>query len=147
MNMVVYTLEQRWEILRHYFRNHGNAAEHVRTDFAYGFWKKRSTISSVCSLSCEKCKRNWHPHWLTKVWKAKNSKYTPKYCCCGRKCVWSAININSPSFSTTENFGDIIGLTPYKVQFVQELKPIDHPMRFRFKKIIFSYEAHFDIGG
>ena len=26
---------------------------------AYGFWKKRSTISSVCSLSCEK-----------KAWKA-----------------------------------------------------------------------------
>ena len=46
-------------------------------------------------------------------------------------------------------------MTPYKVQLVQELKPIDHPMRFRFatedadfgkKKIIFSYEAHFDLG-
>ena len=36
MNMIVYTLEQRWEILRHYFKNHGNAAECVRklhTDF------------------------------------------------------------------------------------------------------------------
>ena len=34
--MVVYTLEQRWEILRHYFQNHGNVAECVRklrTDF------------------------------------------------------------------------------------------------------------------
>ena len=34
--MVVYTLEQRWEILRHYFENPGNAAECVRklhTDF------------------------------------------------------------------------------------------------------------------
>ena len=34
--MVVYTLEQRWEILRHYFENHGNVAECVRklrTDF------------------------------------------------------------------------------------------------------------------
>ena len=28
--MVVYTLEQRWEILRHYFENHGNVAECVR---------------------------------------------------------------------------------------------------------------------
>ena len=50
----------------------------------------------------------------------------------------------------------------YKVQLVQELKPIDHPMRFRFakwscnrlteeadlgKKIFFSGEAHFDLGG
>ena len=28
--MIVYTLEDRWEILRHYFENHGNAAERVR---------------------------------------------------------------------------------------------------------------------
>ena len=56
-----------------------------------------------------------------------------------------------------------LGMTPYKVQLVQEMKPIDHPMRFRFakwacdrltedtdvgkKKIIFSDEAHFDLGG
>ena len=56
-----------------------------------------------------------------------------------------------------------LGMTPYKVQLVQELKPIDHPMRFRFarwicdrltedayfgkKKITFSDEAHFDLGG
>ena len=56
------------------------------------------------------------------------------------------------------------GMTTYKVQLVEELKPIDHPMRFRFakwvcdrltedadfgkkKKIIFSDEAHFDLGG
>ena len=34
--MVAYTLEQRWEILRHYFENHGNVAEgtrKLRTDF------------------------------------------------------------------------------------------------------------------
>ena len=34
--MVVYALEQCWEILRHYFENHGNTAECVRklcTDF------------------------------------------------------------------------------------------------------------------
>ena len=56
-----------------------------------------------------------------------------------------------------------LGMTPYKVQLVQALKPIDHPLRFRFakcncdeltedadfgkKKIIFSNEAHFDLGG
>ena len=57
-------------------------------------------------------------------------------------------------------------MAPYKVQLVQQLKPIDHPMRFRFtkwacdrltedadfdkkkkKNIIFSDEAHFDLGG
>ena len=34
--MFVYTLQQRWKILQHYFRNHGNVAECVRklrTDF------------------------------------------------------------------------------------------------------------------
>ena len=34
--MVVYTLEQRWEILRNFFENHSNVAEYVqklRTDF------------------------------------------------------------------------------------------------------------------
>ena len=30
MNMVVYTLEQLWEILRHYFQNHRNVSECVR---------------------------------------------------------------------------------------------------------------------
>ena len=56
-----------------------------------------------------------------------------------------------------------LGMTPYRVQLVQELNPIDHPMRFRFakwacdrltedaefckKKIIYSEEAHFDLGG
>ena len=28
--MVVYTLQQRWKILRHHFENHGNLAECVR---------------------------------------------------------------------------------------------------------------------
>ena len=31
--MFVYTLEQRWEILRHYFENHGNVAACKRADF------------------------------------------------------------------------------------------------------------------
>ena len=54
-----------------------------------------------------------------------------------------------------------LDMTPYKVQLVQELKPIDHTTRFRFakwaydrlteeadfgkKKIIFSDEPHFDL--
>ena len=36
--------------MRHYFENHGNVAECVK--IVYG----RSTVSSVCSLSCEKVK-------------------------------------------------------------------------------------------
>ena len=44
--MVVYTLEQRWEILRHYFENHANVAECVRklrTDF-----RRRQALSVLC---------------------------------------------------------------------------------------------------
>ena len=40
------------------------------------------------------------------------------------------MNINSPSFSTIEHKD--LGMTPYKVQLVQELKSVDHPMRFHF---------------
>ena len=42
-----------------------------------------------------------------------------------------------------------LGMTPYKVQLDQELKPIDHPMRFRlakWKKNHLSTQAHFDVG-
>ena len=52
-------LEQRWEILRHYFENHGNAAECVRklrTNFG------RREAPSAGPLSCEKSERSWHPH-------------------------------------------------------------------------------------
>ena len=53
-------------------------------------------------------------------------------------------------------------MMPYKVQLIQELKPVDHPMRFLLakwacdrltedvdfgKKNHFSVEAHFDLGG
>ena len=56
-----------------------------------------------------------------------------------------------------------LSMTPYKDQLVQVLKPIDHSIRFRLakwgceryteyanfdkKKISFSDEAHFDLGG
>ena len=42
--MVVYTLEQRWDILRHYFENHGNVAECVRK--LYTYFGRRETPSA-----------------------------------------------------------------------------------------------------
>ena len=59
--MVVYTLEQRWEILRNYFENHGNVAECARkllTDFG---GREAPSAPSVCSLSCENSERNGYP--------------------------------------------------------------------------------------
>ena len=40
-----------------------------------------------------------------------------------------------------------LGMLPYKVQLVQELKPIDHPMRFRFAKWVCDrLTEHADFG-
>ena len=59
--MVVYTLEQRWEILRHYFENQGNiVAECVRklhTDFG----RREATSAPYVRYLVKKVKE-WHPH-------------------------------------------------------------------------------------
>ena len=90
MNMVVYTLEHSWEILRHYFENHVNVAESVRklyTDFG-----RREAASAL------------YIRYLV-----KKVKETGIFINHPRKLLlWQKVNINSPSFSTTEHFGDII---------------------------------------
>ena len=61
MNMVVYTVEERWEILRQYFENHGNIAECVRklrTDFG----RREGPSTPYVRYFVEKSERNWHPH-------------------------------------------------------------------------------------
>ena len=42
--------------------------------------------------------------------------------------------LNISERSLRRIFHKDLGMTPYKVQLVQELKPIDHPMRCRFAK-------------
>ena len=79
--MVVYTLEQRWEILRHYFENHGNVAECVRklrTDFGrreapsapyvrYLVKKVKETGILIDKLKCEKPKAIRTPENISAV--------------------------------------------------------------------------------
>ena len=75
-------------------------------------------------------------------------------------CRSQRLNISETSLRRTLNKD--LGMTPYNVQLVQELKPIDHTMAFRFanwacdrltedvgfgKKVIFSNEAYIDLGG
>ena len=106
-NLIVYTLEQRWEILRHYFEIHGNVAECVRklrTDLG----RREAPSAPYVRYLVKKVMETGILIDKSKREKAKNSTSTREYCCCGRKCVWSAININSSSFSTIEHFGDII---------------------------------------
>ena len=91
--MVVYTLEQRWGILRHYFKNHGNVAECVRI--------------------LEKEEHRQLPMFI--IFKKKlasfidaNQNVKSQKQCVHKMCLKSNININSLSFSTIVHFVDII---------------------------------------
>ena len=79
-----------------------------------------------------------------------------------REAPKTSIHHRSQQLNISRILHKDLGMTPYKVQLVQQLKPTDHPMLFRFakwacdrlredadfaKKIIFSDEAHFDLGG
>lgn len=167
--MVVYTLEQRWEILRHYFENHGNVVECVRklrTDFGrreapsapyvrYLVKKVKETGILIDKPKREKPKTVRTPENIAAV--AESVREAPSTSIHRRS---QQLNISETSLRRILHKD--LGMTPYKVQLVQELKPTDHPMRFRFakwacdrltedadfaKKIIFSDEAHFDLGG
>ena len=81
--MVAYTLEQRWEILRHYFESHG--AEYVRklrTDFR----RREAPPAPYVRYLVKKVKETGILIDKPKPENPKNSAYTREYCC-GRKCV------------------------------------------------------------
>ena len=42
--------------------------------------------------------------------------------------------LNISETSLRRIFHKDLGMMPYKIQLIQELRPIDHPMRFRFAK-------------
>ena len=64
--MVVYTIKQRWEILRHYFENHGNVGECVQK-LRMDFGRRETPSAPYVRYLVKKSKRNWHPHRLTKA--------------------------------------------------------------------------------
>ena len=68
MNMILYTLEQCWEILRHYFETHGNAPKYVRKLRTY--FGEAPSAPYVRYLA-KKNERNWHPHYKSKREKPK----------------------------------------------------------------------------
>ena len=59
--MVVYTFEQRWEILRYYFENHGNVAECVRK-LSTDFGRREAPSDPYVRFLVRKRERSWHPH-------------------------------------------------------------------------------------
>ena len=167
--MVVYTLEQRWEILHHYFENHGNVAECVRklrTDFG----RRKAPSAQYVRYLVKKVKETGILIDKSKREKPKTVR-TPENIAAVAESMCEAPSSSIHRRSQELNISETslrrilhkdLGMKPYKVQLVQKLKPIDHPMCFRFakwtcdrltedadygQKIIFSVEAHFDLGG
>ena len=133
---------------------------------AYGFWKKRyvrylvKKVKETCIL-IDKAKRekiqkqSVHPRNIAAVAKSV------------REALSTSIHYRSQQLNISETslrwiLHKDLGITAYKVQLIQELKSIDHRMRFGFdkwacnrliedvdfgKKVMFSDEAHFDLGG
>ena len=77
--MVVYTLELCWEILRLYFKNHGNVAECVRilgTDFGRREAPAAPYVRYLVKIVNE-----------TGIFIDKLKREKPEYCCGDRKCA------------------------------------------------------------
>ena len=102
---------------------------------AYGFWEKRSTVSSVCSLSCQKKVKE------TDILVDKPKREKPKTVCTPENiaavtesvCETPSISIhrrsqqlNISQTSMSRFFPKNLGMTPYKVQLGQELESTDH---------------------
>ena len=94
--MVVYTLEQRWLILRHYFENHGNVAECVRK---LRIFEEEPYVRYLMKKVTE-------TDWMRLIDKPKREK--PKTVCTPENIAAVTSNINSPLVSTIEHFGDVI---------------------------------------
>ena len=110
---------------------------------AYGFWKKRSTVSSVCSSSCgKKVKETGILIDKPKCEKPKTVR-TPENTAAVTESVREAPSaaihrhsqqLNISKTSLRRLLHKDLGMTPSKVQLNQKLKPIIHPMRFCFNK-------------
>ena len=106
--MVVCTLEQRLKMLRDYFENHGNVAECV-LKLLTDFWMREAPTALYVRCLVKKVLEE------TGILILYNWTF--------RRHHW-------------DEFGrDDLGMTQYKVHLVQELKPIDHSMRFLFIKL------------
>ena len=59
--MVVYTLKQRWEILRHSFENHANVAERKRK-LSTDFGRREAPTAPYVRYLVKKSERNLQLH-------------------------------------------------------------------------------------
>ena len=103
---------------------------------AYGFWKKRSTAAPYVRYLVKKVKETAILIDKPKREKPKTVR-TPENILLWQKVgvkrrLSQQLNISETSLRRISHKD--LGMTPYKVQLVQELQTIDHPMCFCFAK-------------
>ena len=126
--------------MQYCFENHGNVAECVqkmRTDFG----RRKAPSALYFRYLVKKVKETGS--LIDKPKRQKPKVRTPKNIAAVAENVCekpaTSIHRRSQQFNISETslsriFYKDLGITPYKVQLVQEWKPIDHSMRFSFAK-------------
>ena len=166
--MGCFTLEKNWEILKTYFQSGESSTQTVR-NLRNKFGIKEVPSSQFVDQFVKRVRETW-----SLLDKTTRSRSRPVRSAENIAAVAQSV-LEHPSTSTLHRSQELniprtflrkilhkdLGMKPYKVQMVQELKPHDYPMRFRFvqwaedrlvedehlyRKIIFSDEAHFHIG-
>ena len=124
--------------MRHYFENHGNVAECVhklRADFGR---RDAPSAPSLCYV-VKKCKKVAS----SSIKQEPKTVRTPENIVAVAESECEAPTTSIHRRSQQLNIAETslrrilhkdLGMTPYNVQLVQELKPIDHPMRLSFAK-------------
>ena len=159
--MLLYTLEQRWEILQHCFENHGNVAECTRK-LSTDFGRREAPSAPYVRYLVKQVKETGILIDKPKREKPKTVRAS-KNTAAVSESVCEAPSTSIHRRSQQLNFSETsLKRILYKVQLIQESKSIDHPMRFHFakwacdrltkdanfrKKIIFSDETYFGTGG
>ena len=164
-----FSLEQSWEILKTYFQSGESSTQTVRnlrkkidkkdvpkTQFVDQFVKR---VRETGSLLDKTTRVRTRPVRSTENIAAVAQSVREQTSTSTRH---RSQELNISRTSLRRILHKELGMNAYKVQLVQELKPHDHPMRFRFaqwaedrliddehfyRKIIFSDEAHFHLGG
>ena len=130
--MVVYTLEQRWQIFRHYFENHGNVAEWVRK-WCKDFGTREAPSASYVRYLVKKVEES-----VILIDKPKGEKpktvrtseniasLSESMCVAPSTSIFRRSQQLNISETSLKRMHKDLGIMSYKVQLVQELKPIDH---------------------
>lgn len=164
-----YSLEESWEILKNYFQSGESPTQTVR-NLKKIFAKKDlpseayvrqfvNRVRETGSLLDKTTRKRPFPARSTENIAAVEQSVRERPSTSIRH---RAQELHLSRSTTHRILRKDLALKPYKVQLAQQLKPIDHPKRLRFanwaedrlaedgefyRKIIFSDEAHFHLGG